>query len=926
MIASFLHALVRALAWIAPSHVRARWREEWLAEIDHVRATRGLRAALRLVPGALPDALSLRKVAMAYRIPERRSAGRASRVGWLDFKLGLRMLVKYPGLSLVAVLGMALAIAIGAGAFAFFYSFMNPTLPLDEGERVVAIENWDAAARNRENRTLHDFTTWRQELQSIADVGAYREVTRNLVTPAGRSERVRIAEMTASGFRLSRVAPLLGRPLIDADENEGSPAVVVIGSGLWKTAFDGDSAILGRTVRIGGTAHAVVGVMPDGFAFPVNHGVWVPLRADPSDFERRQGPAINVFGRLAPGISYEAAQAELTTIGLRTAAAFPATNAHLRPRLAPYTSLWFGDDMVGWHLHVMQILTTMLLVVVCVNVASLVYARTASRDGEIAIRSALGGSRGRIVTQLFVEALVLAAVAAIVGLATAELALVNVKALFEQLGGAPFWMGDGLSAGAVFYTAGLAVLGAAIVGVVPALKATGRRLEPGLRQVGGATGMRLGHTWTTLIVCQVALAVAVMPAAFSIGWHAIGYRTFDDGFAAGEFLTARVSMDRDVPPTAAADAYERTFARQFGARIEEVVQQLRAEPGVLEVTFASTLPGDEVTTRIDIDDTPARSAVKVRAGWVDLRFFDVFDIPLLTGRRFGPADLDGGAARPFAARRVPTISGKISQAVGSGSSGAPAAVATSNAVVVNRTFAQQVFGDINVLGRRLRYADGPSDPDAWLEIVGVVGDFPPGAAELTSADARVYHPVAPDQLYPATVAMRIRPNAASPLAGRLREIATSLDATLQVGSILSLDQVHEQEQRLVRLGASAFGAVTLSVLLLSAAGIYALTSFTVASRRREIGLRTALGAEPRRIVAGIFLRAFRQLAIGVAAGLCLAALMFEEITNSAVTSGHGAVLLVLVAIVMTTVGLIAALGPVRRSLRIDPAEALKAEQ
>ena len=178
--------------------------------------------------------------------------------------------------------------------------------------------------------------------------------------------------------------------------------------------------MIGKTVRLGNTVHTVVGVMPEGFAFPVHHGFWVPLHADASEYERRQGPAINVFGRLAPGVSRDAAQAELTTIGLRAAAAFPKTNERLRPRLAPYASLWFGDDMVVWHLHLMQSLVTMLLVVVCVNVASLVYARTASREGEIAIRSALGGSRRRIVAQLFVEALVLSTVAAAAGLALAD--------------------------------------------------------------------------------------------------------------------------------------------------------------------------------------------------------------------------------------------------------------------------------------------------------------------------------------------------------------------------------------------------------------------------------------------------------------------------------------------------------------------------
>ena len=588
----------------------------------------------------------------------------------LDVKLGIRMFVKYPGLALVGVLGMSVAIAIGAGSFAFFYSYMNPTLPLDEGARVVAIENWDAARSGREDRTLHDFVTWREELQSIDDVGAYREITRNLLTADGTLERVRIAEMTASGFRMARVAPLLGRSLVDEDEHKGAPPVIVIGHDAWRTHFASDPAELGKTVRLGNTVHTIVGVMPEGFAFPVSHGFWVPLQADPSDYARRQGPAINVFGRLAPGVTHEGAQAELTTIGLRAATAFPDTNEHLRPRLAAYTSLWFGDDMVGWHLHLMQFMITMLLVVVCVNVASLVYARTASREGEITIRSALGGSRRRIVAQLFVEALVLSAIAAVVGLAIADRALIYVNAFLDEMGGAPFWMGRGLSMGAVLYVVAVAVVGALIVGAVPALKATGRRLEAGLRQFGSATNLRLGKTWTTLIVLQVALAVAVMPAAFSMGWQAIGYRTFDPGFAADEFLTARLSMDRVVPPTIEAEAYQREFSSRFGQRLTNVVERLQAEPGVAHVTFASSLPGDESTMRIEVEGEKqpstssdaaqkgSTSAHAVRVGWVALDFFDAFQIPLLAGRRFGAGDLTASPSRPFAAPRVPTISGK----------------------------------------------------------------------------------------------------------------------------------------------------------------------------------------------------------------------------------------------------------------------------
>jgi putative ABC transport system permease protein len=375
-------------------------------------------------------------------------------MSWMDFKLGWRMLVKYPGLTLVGGLGMAVAIAIGAGSFALIYASLHPTLPLDEGERIVGLENWDADINNQDYRSLHDFVSWRDELKSVETIGAFRAIQRNLVAPDGRSEAIAVAEMTASGFQVARVPPLLGRPLVSADERTGAPAVLVIGYELWRTRFASESSIIGRSVRLGATVHTVVGVMPPGFEFPVNHRAWVPLRLNPSDYERRQGPRISVFGRLAPGVTLERAQVELTTIGQRTAAAFPKTHERLRPRVVLYTETMF-DDEPRRGLHFMQVLISLLVVVVGVNVAILVYARTATRQTEIAVRTALGASRRRIVGQFFVEALVLSLVAASAGLFLANVALRQADAAAKQLaapmGSVPFWMTFELSSGTVVY-------------------------------------------------------------------------------------------------------------------------------------------------------------------------------------------------------------------------------------------------------------------------------------------------------------------------------------------------------------------------------------------------------------------------------------------------------------------------------------------
>jgi hypothetical protein len=373
-------------------------------------------------------------------------------VSLLDVKLGLRMLAKYPGLSLVAVLGMAVAIAIGAGAFAIIDAMLDPTLPFDEGDRIVTIQNNRAdEPGNPERRALHDFVMWREELESVQDLGAFRTGSRNLIADNGTA-LVRVAEMSAAGFRITRVLPVEGRYFAEDDEREGAPAVLVIAHEEWQRRFDGDPDIIGRTVRLGATPHTIIGVMPEGFRFPFAHRYWVPLRLDPSDYARGSGPSIDMFGRLADGVSLRRAQAELTAIGQRMSAAYPETHRYRRPRVMHYTHAAFDVDspQVALAFRALQLAIGMLLVVVALNVAILVYARTTTRAGEIAVRSALGASRRRVVAQLFVEALVLTGAASVVGLAIAAAALATLDGLLRRfVDDLPFWVDIGLSVGSV---------------------------------------------------------------------------------------------------------------------------------------------------------------------------------------------------------------------------------------------------------------------------------------------------------------------------------------------------------------------------------------------------------------------------------------------------------------------------------------------
>ncbi len=820
-------------------------------------------------------------------------------ISWIDLRLGLRMLFKNPGLTLVGGLGMALAIAIGAGTFGFLYSVQYPRLPLDEGDRIVALENRDLRRGEEQRRSLHDFSAWRQELRTVRNVSAYRDVVRNLIAADGTAEPVRLAEMSASGFRVARVAPALGRTLLDDDERSGAPPVVVIGHDVWRTRFGGDPRAVGRTVRLGNTVHTVVGVMPEGFAFPMNHDYWIPMRLTAADYPRGEGPELFVFGRLAPGTTRQQAQAELDAVGRRAAAAHPRTHADLRPRVLNYTYPLAGTrDIAVWELGLMQAMLSLLLVVVAVNVAVLIYARTATRRGEIAIRTALGASRRRIVAQLFAEALVLAAVSAVAGLLLAGIGLQIVHRV-RKMGHADasaFWVDAGLRPATVLYVVGLVVLAAVIAGVFPALGATGRRVQENLRQLGGGAGLRLGRTWTVLVVAQVGFAVAAIPVTLGVMTGELGEVVTRPRFPVDEFLAAQLQMDPEPPAGTDPETWRRELPGRFAGLHLEVARRLEAESWVADVAAGTSLPGQGGWGRVEVEGVadegdPGRW---VRVNHVDLRYLAAFGGAVLAGRGLGPGDVDTAAT----------------------------------AVVVNQAFVRSV-GGANVVGRRMRDVrpePGPGDtaappPARSYEIVGVVGDLHANDLAPEAVRPVIFRPLVPGQATRLELAVRVRGADVRAYLARMRAITAAVDPTLGL-TPRALADVYRHEQSSVQMMALVVALVILSVVGLSAAGIYAMMSFTVTQRRREIGIRAALGADPRRILTGIFSRSARQLGLGLALGIT-AAVGLDVLMKGSVFYGRGTVLVPAVCLLMVAIGMLATAGPARRGLRIHPMEALR---
>jgi putative ABC transport system permease protein len=817
----------------------------------------------------------------------------------LDLKLGFRMLRKYPGLTLVGGLAMAFAIWVGAGTFEFLSQVARPTLPLPAGDRIVGIRQWDAQASSPTHPVPHDVATWRAELRTVRDVGGYRTASRNLIAPGAPIRPAAVAEMSASGFRVAGVAPLLGRTLLDEDERPGAPGVVVLGHDLWKGRFAGDPGVIGRQVRLGNTLHTVVGVMPKDFGFPIAHELWTPLRRSALEAAPGQGPGVGVFGRLAPGATLREARAELATLGRRAAADFPGTHQHLRPQVMPYAlSIMFLSGVESAGLMSINLFLVMLLVLVCGNVALLTFARAVSRESELAVRNALGASRRRIIAQLFAEALVLVGVAAVAGLAVTHFGLRWMLDAAETgittLPGLPFWIRDRISTATILYTGVLTVLGAVVAGVLPALKVT-RTLGPRLRRASaGGGGYRFGGLWTAVIVAQVAVTVVFPAVAFFAQREAARGQSRDVGFATERYLSVRLEMD--PADAAAGDTSDAQQLARAQATARELERRLEADPAVLGVTFAGHLPRMSHPYRsFELDAGPA-APVDPRMGdrYVSFTsvapdYFAVVGAPILQGRGFHSGDLVPGA----------------------------------RTVVVNQSFVEQALGGGNAVGRHVRYlppprrdASAPEAEEPWYQIVGVVPDL-----GMNVDKEGLYHPAAAGASAPLHMAVHVRGDPAS-LAPRLRAVAAAVDPTLQLHQLVPLDQVNED--RFLAFWFWLIILVSAVALILSLAGIYAVMSFTVSRRTREIGIRVALGADARRLVGAIFRRPLTQVGIGILVGAVLVALI-PGVIEMETMSAKGTALVAGYAVFMLGVCLLACIVPTRRALRVQPMEALRAE-
>lgn len=819
------------------------------------------------------------------------------RFSWLDLKLGGRMLLKHPGLTLVGGVSMAFAIWIGAGTFEALRQFVIPSIPLPQADRIVVLQNWDASANGADHRAMHDFVAWRGALASVEDLSAYQSLTQNLEVTPGLAEPVSTAAVTGAAFRALRVPALLGRTLGEDDARAGAPPVAVIGHDLWQSRFAGDAGVIGRTVRVNGVSATIVGVMPRRFAFPRSQELWVPLASDASGAAPREGPAIRIFGRLAAGATLEGARAELENLGRIASADLPRTHEHLRPQLFTFAQSVraVGDVGSPTTMFVGNLFVVMLLLLVCANVGLLMFARAATRETEIVVRSALGASRQRIVMQLFAEALVLGGVAAVVGLVAAgwgiRWALDLMRGEFaDASGNYPFWVDGGLSPLAVLYASLLTLLAAAIAGVMPGLKITRNLGDKLKRTSAGGGGVSFGGMWTAIIVVQIAVTMGFPVATFFVRRGAVQAETQPLPFPVDQYLSVRLEMER-TPTEPGADTSAAAFQARYLAAAQVLEDRLVADTSVRGVVFAEYLPRQyHPNHKIEIDEGAvapydARGHLLASAH-VDVRYLDVLGVPMVSGRWF-----NGSEATPDA--RV---------------------------VVVNKAFVDRFMAGRNPIGRHIRYP-GSGDPESqpWHEIIGVAPDL---GTNSGWGPAGVYHPLAREAMYPLNVAVHVRgdPHAFAP---RLRSIATDVDPTLRLEDVMPLRDVVNASVEFTMFWVRLTTIVSALVLLLSLVSIYAVMSFAVSRRTREIGVRVAMGGRPWHIMRAVFAQPMRQVGLGLLAGTVLVWVL-QGGTDNGWPSVRELLTLGGYAAAITAVCLLACVVPTRRALAVEPTEALRA--
>jgi predicted permease len=798
-----------------------------------------------------------------------------------DIRYGLRSLIKSPGLVVVAVVALTFGIGLTTTMFSITYGALMRGLPYTDGDRIVSmVRNRPATGGNRMGSPITDYVDYRDQQQTLSPLAAYYSGTVN-VSGTGDAERFSGAFVTASAFDLTRVPPLLGRTIQPGEDTPGGERVVVLGYGIWQRRFGADSAVIGTALRANGVPYTIVGVMPEGYRFPDDAALWLPLQLDPVALERGQGQWLDVVGRLKDGVSMEQATADVNAIAARLATEYPVTNEGIGAAVMNFIEADMGPEPK-------QLLSTMLaavflvLLIACANVANLLMDRAAHKSKDVGIRTALGATRGAVVRQFMTEAFVLAAVGGLLGtlVAWAGITIFNQSIVDTQ---PPFYIDIALHPPVLLFVIGVSLVATLFSGIIPAWQSSRTDLNEVLKDESrGSSSLKIGKMSKALVVFEIALSCGLLVASGLMIKSVTRLQNVDPGFRTTDIFTARMGFPATYTDT--------TMQKQFYLELRDRLEQI---PGARTAAIVSGLPAvNEGGSNFTIDgvvydrdeDVPDARNISVSAG-----FFETFDIPLQQGRLLDASDRADG---------LPVV-------------------------VVNRAFADQFFPNQDPIGRRIR-PGGRNSTVPWRTIVGIVPTTFSGNPDEPRRPG-YYVPLAQNHSNFVSIAVRTTGTPMT-ITSQVRQAVQSLNPDIPLYWVYSMAEAFERPTWFIRVFGTMFMIFGLIALFLASVGLYAVMSFSVSRRVREVGIRMALGAQGGDVVKMIFGQGAWQLGLGLVFGLALAAasaqvmqvILFDVPPRDPITYAS-------VALVLASAGLLACLIPARRATRIDPLVALRAE-
>jgi predicted permease len=799
-----------------------------------------------------------------------------------DMRFALRQLRRNPGFTAIALVTLALGIGANTAIFSVVRGVLLHELPYVEPDRLLRAYSIMKAGRAAVSPA--DFNDWVHQSKTFSALAASDESTVNL-TGAGAAERLTQARVSANTFQLLGVRPTLGRAFLPGEDVPDAPRVVVLSDGLWRRRFGADPGIVGQRITLDGFPTEVVGVAPPAMRYPTTVDMWLTTRFSPKDLSdaNRGARWIDVIGRLAPGVSAEQAQGEMTTIARRLELQDPRHNTGVITGLIP-----LRDDIVGEvraPLIVLLVAVGFVMLIACANVASLMLGRTAARESELAVRTALGAGRGRLVRQLLTESACIAVIGGALGLALAMWGTRLLVALAPS--DIPRLYNVRMDGVVLLFTLGTTALAAFFFGSIPALHTPASQVAVHLRQGnrGSHSGPGSSRLRGALVVTEITLALMLLVGAGLLIKSFARLRDVNPGFEPARASTFTVTLASEKYGTLEKQ-------RTFGATL---LDQVRRIPGVSSaaITFGLPLSGQGFQLTFDVDGrtAPALNAeprVQVRVATPE--YFATVGIPLLRGRTFG-ADDEPGAPR---------------------------------ALIISQETARRYFSGEEPIGKRLRFGWTRDGVHLAGEIVGIVGDVRQGGL---SADPTPHVYAAYDQwpLDEITVVMRTIGDPAA-LLPAARAAVASLDRDVPVYDELTLETMVAQA-----LGQPKFYLLLLTTfatlaVVLTVVGIYGVMAYTVQQRTREIGIRIALGASTNRVVGLVVQRGLVLALMGVLLGSAGAYVVTRVLRSQLYgVSERDPLTFAGVAVLLASVAVLASWIPARRAARVDPLSAMRAD-